>query len=156
GRRGHRLIEAYLSELVSRLHGALGDELLGVYAGGSLALGDYRPGRSDVDVAVVVRERATAARRAAVIDAVRHESLPCPAGVLELVVYRREVAGTPSPDPGFDLNLNTGDGIPLRVDEDAGLVGAHWFAIDRDVLARHGRALYGPPPDEVFAPIPRE
>ena len=37
-----------------RLRDVLGDELLGVYAGGSYALGAYEPGRSDIDVNAVV------------------------------------------------------------------------------------------------------
>ncbi|MFN8200506.1 MAG: hypothetical protein U0R72_19585 [Nakamurella multipartita] len=44
----------YLSELARRCTGLLGPELLGVYAGGSLALDGYQAGRSDIDVAVLV------------------------------------------------------------------------------------------------------
>src|SRR3954454_8894976 len=46
---------AYLFELVERAQATLADDLVGVYAGGSWALGGYEPGRSDLDVAVVVR-----------------------------------------------------------------------------------------------------
>src|SRR5215211_567999 len=47
---------AYLKEIARRLSAILGEALVGVYAGGSYALGGYEPGRSDLDVAVVVRE----------------------------------------------------------------------------------------------------
>ena len=52
---------AYACEVASRLHALLGDELAGVYGGGSLALGDYRAGRSDLDIAVVCRDELTRA-----------------------------------------------------------------------------------------------
>jgi hypothetical protein len=41
-------LDGYLAELTRRLRDVLGDELLGVYAGGSYALGAYEPGRSEV------------------------------------------------------------------------------------------------------------
>ncbi|MEU3157756.1 nucleotidyltransferase domain-containing protein [Streptomyces griseoincarnatus] len=47
-------LRAYLEELVRRTSAVCGDRLLSVLAVGSLALGDYRHGRSDVDVTVVV------------------------------------------------------------------------------------------------------
>src|SRR5436305_14912527 len=46
-------IDAYLEEVAGRLMTVLGDDLVGAYAGGSIALDEYLPGRSDVDVAVV-------------------------------------------------------------------------------------------------------
>jgi len=47
-------VAPYLDELAARTQRVLGERLVGVYAGGSLALGGYEPGRSDIDVAVVV------------------------------------------------------------------------------------------------------
>ena len=37
-----------------------------------------------------------------------HDSLPCPARGLELVVYSEHVAGEPTAEPGFELELHTG------------------------------------------------
>lgn len=48
---------AYLEELACRIAESTGDELVGVCVGGSFALGDYEPGRSDLDVAAVVESR---------------------------------------------------------------------------------------------------
>jgi hypothetical protein len=139
-------VGAYHRELVSRLRAILGDDLVGVYAGGSFALGDYRHGTSDLDVAVVVRARLDRETKDAVVDALRHESLPCPARGLELVVY--------SPEPGFELNLNTGARMDFRAEVAPGSEW-HWFPIDRAILRQSGVALAGPPAQEVFAEIPR-
>jgi hypothetical protein len=151
----HAAEDRYLGAAAVRLRAALADALVGVYVGGSYALGDYLPGRSDLDVAVVVGEPLTAELQSAVVEQLRHESLPCPARLLELVVYRLDTARSGAPSAEFELNLNTGPGLRASArgagDEEA---GTHWFAIDRSVLSQAGRALWGPAAGEVFAPIP--
>ncbi len=148
-------IAAYERELVDRLRRTLGAELVGVYAGGSLALGDYEHGRSDVDVAAVVRGPLEHERKRAVVAAVRHEALPCPARGLELVVYSAAAVRTTGAEANFELNLNGGAAMAFRADLAPG-DERHWFALDRSVLAQHGIALLGPPANEIFTPVPRE
>jgi hypothetical protein len=148
-------IAAYGRELVERLRQALGDELVGVYAGGSLALGDYEHERSDIDIAAVVRRPLDRRRKEAIVAAVRHEALPCPARGLELVVYAEDAARTSTVGAGFELNLNTGAGMTFRADLEPG-EETHWFAVDRSILAGHGVALFGPPARAIFAPIERQ
>jgi predicted nucleotidyltransferase len=147
---------AYLDELTARLRAVLGDDLVGIYVGGSYALGAYESGRSDLDVAALVRGPLSAGAVDAIVAALRHESLPTPARKLELVVYDTRAAQSSSVRPSFELNLNTGAREPLRADTEPQPGEEHWFAIDRSVLASHGVALYGPPAAEVFAAPPRE
>jgi hypothetical protein len=147
---------AYLDEVVRRLQELLGPELVGVYAGGSWALGGYEPGRSDLDVAVVVRRPLTEEVAKRLVAELRHEVLPCPARGLELVVYTKRAAGTPTVEPGFELNLNTGRGLMFRADREPQPGERHWFAIDRSVLSEHGVALFGPPAADAFRPIAPE
>lgn len=142
----------YLDELVARLRTALGADLVGVYAGGSLALGGYDERRSDVDVAVVTRGAPVRAAKEKLVASVRHESLPCPARGLELVVYTAESAGLATPAAGYELNLNTGRAMPFHVSFAPGDRQAeHWYGIDRAVIHEHGRALLGPPAARVFS-----
>jgi hypothetical protein len=94
----------YLKELAARLHAAAGEELVGVYVGGSVALDAYDIGRSDLDVAAVVRFAAPRKLKDAIVDAIRHESLPCPARGLEFVLYRLGATCEPPTDAGFELN----------------------------------------------------
>ena len=147
---------AYLTELAIRLRRVLGGNLVGVYAGGSYALGGYLAGRSDLDVAAVVRGRLARKAVDEVVAAVRHEALPCPARKLELVVYTEDAARSPSPEADFELNLNTGADEPFRLDTTPQAGESHWFAIDRNVTAANGVALYGPPAGEVFTAPRRE
>ena len=149
------LITAYDEELLARLEAALGRALVGLYAAGSWALGDYVHGRSDLDRFAVVETPLDEGRKQAIVEAVRHESLPCPARGLELVVYARDAVAAASSDAAFDLNLNTGRGMPLHVAFGPAGEPRHWFVIDRAIAREHARALLGPPARDVFAPVPR-
>ena len=147
---------AYLDQLVARLHIALGEDLVGVYAGGSLALGGYAERRSDVDVAAVTRRALSEGNKGEIVASVRHESLPCPARGVELVVYTANAVGTPTPEAGYELNLNTGREMRFHVSYAPGDGQAeHWYGIDRAVVREHGRALLGPPAARLFAAAPR-
>ena len=150
-----QMLDEYLAELTRRMHERLGDALLGVYAGGSYALCAYEPGRSDIDVTAVIAEPLAPAAKRELVAALRHEALPCPARGLELVLYPLATARSGGGEPGFDLNLNTGAQMDFRVDETPGDIEGFWFAIDRAILRDHGVALHGPPPADLFAPIPR-
>jgi hypothetical protein len=146
----------YLARVRDRLREVLGEHLIGVYAGGSYALGGYLHGRSDLDLAVVVLSPLSPELGEAIVSELDHDALPCPAPCLELVVYLEATARSGSPASDFELNLNTGRDIPLSVQRGSasGDVGGHWFAIDRSILSQAGIALIGEPAGDVFAPIP--
>jgi aminoglycoside adenylyltransferase-like protein/nucleotidyltransferase-like protein len=141
----------YLSSLRSRLQGLLGRDLVGVYVGGSFALGDYRRQASDLDLTAVVSAPLSDELRQQVVERLRHESLRCPARGLELVIYRRETASSGSITADFELNLNTGSQLPLRIDSRAAPGEGHWFPIDRSMLSQAGIPLFGPPAGEIFS-----
>jgi Aminoglycoside adenylyltransferase, C-terminal domain len=148
-------VTAYDGELVARLAAVLDQALVGLYAAGSWVLGDYVHGRSDLDRFAVVEAPIDGERKQAVVDAVRHEALPCPARGLELVVYARGAVAAASSDAAFELNLNTGPRMPLHVAVDPAGEPRHWFVIDRAIAREHARPLHGPPARELIAPLPR-
>lgn len=150
------VVSTYLAALAARLGDVLGDTLVGVYAGGSYALGGYEAGRSDLDVAAVVRAPIGRPVAEAIVDAIRHEALPCPARGLEFVVYTLDTTREPTIEAGIELNLNTGAAMPFRADFGPDTVEPFWFPIDRSILAQHGVAISGPPTEEVFTDLPRE
>jgi hypothetical protein len=116
---------------------------------GSWCLGDYVPGVSDLDVAVVVDGPPPD------LGGVRHEALPCPARKLELVVYRAEEAASPSRSLRFELDLNTGPGGERLLTE-LGDEPGHWYLIDLAIAHEHGESLSGPPAAEVLGEPPRD
>ncbi|SCG68876.1 nucleotidyltransferase [Micromonospora halophytica] len=150
-------VRCYLDDLVGAARDVLGVELVGAYAAGSVGLDAYQPGRSDVDVALVVVDRLDVVRRRELVARLRHEALPCPARGLELVVYTRAVAGSGTPEPGFEVELNTGARMPFRATlhpaDRPAADGRFWYGLDRSILHQNGYALLGPPATEVFADL---
>jgi hypothetical protein len=148
---------AYLELLTERTRTLLGPDLVGVYAGGSIALDAYQPGRSDIDVAIVCAHALDVATKRAIIAELRTESLPCPARGLELVVYRTEVAEAATAEPGFEVELNSGPHMPFRATfagaDRSAADGTFWYAIDRSILAERGHCLSGPPASAVFRSV---
>ncbi|SCG40658.1 nucleotidyltransferase domain-containing protein [Micromonospora coxensis] len=153
----HPTVRRYLDDLVDAARDVLGDDLVGAYAAGSVALDAYQPGRSDVDVALVVADRLDVARRRELVARLRHEALPCPARGLELVVYTRAVARSGTAEPGFEVELNSGARMPFRATLDPAdrpaADGRFWYGLDRSILHQTGYALLGPPAVEVFADL---
>ncbi|MET8558775.1 aminoglycoside adenylyltransferase domain-containing protein [Streptomyces sp. NPDC004959] len=147
-------VRPYLRELVRRTRAVCGPRLTGVVAVGSLALGDYRNGRSDIDVTVVVEGSPDTKVLRELADVLDHRRLPCPATGLELVVYPADFACTPSGEAGFLLDLNTGSQLPGRAAFDTAGTPSFWYVIDRSVAHQDGIALYGPPASEVIAAPP--
>lgn len=147
----------YLEALTERTQLLLLSDLVGVYAAGSLALDAYDHGRSDIDIAIVCEAELRQATKEAIVAALRHESLPCPARGLELVVYRRAVAGAAGREPGFEVELNTGPRMEFRATYSGAdrreRDGTFWYAIDRSIVAERGLALLGPPAPAIFASV---
>jgi hypothetical protein len=140
----------YLAELTSRLGAARA-----VYLVGSGATGSYEPGRSDLDVMVVVDAPLTDAERRGIVERCSHDALPCPARKLELVVYTREQVGAPRRDQPWELNLNTGAAEPLHAGADPAAEPWHWFVLDLAQAREHFAALHGPPAPELIGEVPR-
>ncbi|MET8320887.1 nucleotidyltransferase domain-containing protein [Micromonospora sp. NPDC005189] len=150
-------LQRYLDDLVDAARDVLGADLVGAYAAGSVGLGAYQAGRSDVDVALVSAGPLTEATKRALVERLRHEALPCPARGLELVVYRRAVAVSGTPEPGFEVELNAGSGMPFRCTLDPAdrpaADGRFWYGLDRSILHQSGLPLLGPPAGEAFADL---
>ena len=119
-------VETYLEALVERLRSGLGDRLVAVWLIGSGGMGAFRPGESDLDVAVVVSGPPVE---------VEVRDIPVPATKLEIVFYDRDLRVLLDPNPGS---------------------GDHWYVIDLAVAREHGWALLGPSPSELIPEIARE
>nr|WP_276514826.1 nucleotidyltransferase domain-containing protein [Nocardia transvalensis] len=130
--------------------------MISVFANGSVALGDYRHGRSDVDLTVVTDPDLPEAALRELAEALAHPALRCPAAGLELVVYDSGFAARASDQAGYRLNLNTGPLLPARADLDPSRSPSFWFVIDRAIAYQSGHLLYGTPVRQVLAPPTRQ
>ena len=77
-------VQLYLDRVVSTLREHLGAELVGVYLHGSLAMGAFDPGRSDVDILAVCTGPLSAQRRVGLGAALAGIPRPRSVGDLEL------------------------------------------------------------------------
>lgn len=136
------------------LANALDTELIGAYFVGSVALGGYTSGVSDLDIAAVCESPLSEAQKRRSASAVLEASGGCPAHGLELVVYRADVVGSPD-GSGFELNVNAGPRMPTLVQLTASDQPGFWFVIDRAVAHRSGATIIGLPASSVFAEVPR-
>jgi hypothetical protein len=148
-------VAAFGGKVVDALRSVLGDELVGVWFVGSVALGGFVPSESDIDVAAVSAAQLPDTTRHATVDALVGILNGCPARGLEFSLYRRAVASAPSDGAGFEVNVNGGPRMErvTRVTAD----GQHgfWYVLDRAIAHRSGVTLYGPPAESVFADIGR-
>jgi len=84
--------------------GALGEAVAGVILHGSLTLDDYLPGRSDVDLLLVVDDPLTDAQLDALAEAVAGHRPRAP-GPVDLRLITRQVAASPTPAPPLEAYL---------------------------------------------------
>ena len=142
-------------QIVDGLARTLGTDLVGVYFVGSVALGGYVPGESDIDIAAVSDSALTDALRQSVAAAVVDVSATCPARGVEFTLYRREAAGSRPSGADFEVNANGGPRMPTAVHLDSTSEPGFWYVLDRAIAHRSGLAISGPPSREIFADVPR-
>jgi hypothetical protein len=116
---------------------------------GSLTLGDYLPGRSDVDLLAVVDHPLDDARLDALTRAVAEQAPPAR---VDLRVVTRQVAATPTPAPPMEayLELTPGSGVQVERRHP----GERDLVVEFSVCRAHGRSLVGAPPAELIGQVP--
>ncbi len=142
------------AEAVAReAHRALGDSVAGVLLHGSLALGDFVPGRSDIDLLVVVDDPLTPAQIAALGEAAGRQASRAP-GPVDLRVVTGEVAAAPTPLPPMEAYLRIRRDREPRVRAEGRHPGERDLIVELSVCRTRGRALLGPPPAELIGEVP--
>jgi Domain of unknown function (DUF4111)/Nucleotidyltransferase domain len=133
--------------------GALGKTVAGVYLHGSLVLDDYLPGRSDVDLLVVVDDPLSDAQLAALTEAAVATHRSRAPGRVDLRLVTRQVAASPTPAPPLEayLRLTPGSGVRL---EERRHPGERDLAVELSVCRAHGHSLLGAAPTELLGEVP--
>jgi len=137
----------YLDRVVATLRDDLGPDLVGVYLQGSLAMGAFTPGRSDIDALAVCERRLSVERSTAIGEALAAIPTPTSGGDLEFTLLPREALSFPGA-PVFEVHVRTHD-EPFVVDGHEP-DGDENLVVDAAMTRARGRSLYGPEPEEVF------
>jgi Domain of unknown function (DUF4111)/Nucleotidyltransferase domain len=120
---------------------------------GSLTLDDFRPGRSDLDLLLVVERGLTTSEAEALVDLVGGAD-PGPAGGIDLLVVTRATAARPADHPGRELLVGRypGPNDDLEVEGRDDDVPDVWPELS---MARAtGRALVGAEPRSFMGEVP--
>jgi hypothetical protein len=145
------LVRAYTGLVTEAVTQTLGSDLMGVAVTGSLALGDFIPKFSDIDLIAVTSQPLSQYALRDLPARIDDDVLPCPAVSLDLLVFTSEqVLALPSPY-AFELAITTGDRwglevVPRASDEE--------MLLDVEISRRQGFSVTGLPPEELFAPVP--
>ena len=148
-------VVAYGSEVAASLQEVLGDALDGAYYVGSIALGGYVAGESDLDIVAVSERAISDQEKSSLAEAVFDTTTSCPARGLEFTLYRREVAGSSPVDADFELNVNGGPSMARSIHLESLAEPGFWYVLDRAIAHRCGVVICGPPPVEIFAEVSR-
>jgi hypothetical protein len=144
---GHEVAEVLLS--------VLGEGFVGAYFVGSVALGGYVVGQSDVDVVGVCREEVDELKGAEIVRRVLETTRLCPARGLELTLYRLAAVSATREDAASELNVNGGPRMTQSVQLAPGDEPRFWYVLDRAIAHRYGFPISGPPAETLFSDIPR-
>jgi len=148
-------VAAFGDRVVDVLRSVLDDELVGAWFVGSIALGGYVPGESDIDIKGVCERRVPDDARHVVAAAIVGITAECPTRGLEFTLYRREIAASQPSDAAFEVNANGGPRMDTVVRVTPEGQPGFWYAIDRAIAHRHGVTIAGPPAASIFADASR-
>ena len=122
---------------------------------GSIALVDFQPATSDVDLLVATRSTLSHGRLAELADGVAAVSIPVRG--LEYVVYPLAALRDPAPTPAWELNPMSDRGSPLATRASTrSAEPRYWSVLDLALARQSGLPLVGPAPSALIASIPRQ
>lgn len=144
---------AAAQQLASSCKDPLGTALVSVILHGSLTMGDFQPGRSDLDLLLVVERGLTPAEADALVEMVRAAD-PSPAGGVDVLVVTRPTAERPADYPSRELLVGRwpSTGGELEVEGHDEHVPDLWPELSE--ARAKGRSLLGPKPAEVIGEVP--
>ena len=153
-----REIENVIHDFVERSKDILGDNLVGIYLHGSLAMGCFNPQRSDIDLIIVVNNSLSDSIKREYMEMVVENNAHGPEKGIEMSVVLRNVCKPfiyPTP---YELHFSTGHLDWWKEDPDEYI--HELKGTDKDLAAhftiinKRGKCLYGLPIKEVFGEVP--
>lgn len=143
-----------LNGLVQRLSSVLGDNLIGVYLHGSLAMGTFNPVSSDIDVLVVAKDELGTQTKALLQRDMQLLSKNAPAKGFEMsVIVLDALTHFKYPTP-YDFHFHYSD-APVSPHSEGGKSYDHDLAAHFVTVKERGITLYGEPIKAIFPEVSR-
>lgn len=140
-------------ELAGGCAAVLGSNLCAAVLHGSLTLGDFEPGRSDIDLLLVTGPGGlTQTGRDRVVDVVRRAQLGA-ARAVDLLAVTSCTANAPSRAPASELQVAR---YPHELDVEGANPANEDVAVELSMARAGGRSVVGPPVAEVIGDVPAE
>lgn len=143
------------ARVITSLQATLDDPLVGAYFVGSIALGGYVAGESDIDIIAVCERCVVNEEKPRIASAILDAAMSCPTRGLEFTLYRREVVAREPQSADFEVNANGGPRMDHAVHLAPEREPPFWYIFDRAIAHRCGVRLTGPLPGELFVDVPR-
>lgn len=131
----------------------LGDDTLGVILHGSVVMGGYVPGRSDVDLLVVAANPLVPSRMRTLGGAALAAIGEWPCRVDYRVVLS-SVAASPTPEPPLELWTEADPRLPGGHQIWTGVAGERDLVVELAICRSLGRSLSGAPPGSLIGEVP--
>jgi hypothetical protein len=144
---------AFAERIAAICRQVLGEILASVIVHGSIALDNYTPGHSDIDLLGVVERPLLDPEIASLMRLLAAEDTQTPAPV-DLRVATRATAATPSAAPPMELYVRHRGHAPPDVE--ARHPGEQDLVVELSICRQHGRALLGAEPRAVIGEVPDE
>ena len=145
-------IGAYLSQVAAATRDVLAERFAGMWVVGSLATGDFDPGRSDIDVLAGHTGVLDEPTKDALIGRLSHTALPCPAHGLDFILYPAAELSQPGRAPNYAVSLASG---PDWGDEIGAGGPYRGGLIDLSVARSRGLAVAGRPAAHAVGEVSR-
>lgn len=148
-------VEGFGQRVAVRLARVLDGAVVGAYFVGSVALGGYVPGESDVDILAVSEDAVLGEAKEAIASELLDEAMRCPARGLEFTLYRRQVATSVPRGADFEVNVCGGPRMERMVHRIPDDEASFWYVLDRAIAHHDGVVIVGPPAADAFVDPPR-
>lgn len=139
-------VNVFLNLLLSRMQAILRDKFIGFYLGGSLALGDFNPHRSDIDFVAVTVDELPPEMIAAL--AAMHTRLRATG-----TKWARKLDGSYVPRQVFRHWTADHPPCPFVEDDQFYLTQQGSAVIQRHIIHQYGIAVAGPSPQTLLDPV---
>ena len=154
------MYQELLDRFVKMSRETLGENLVGVYLHGSLAMGCFNPAKSDLDLLLVVEETIADDTKIRFMEQVVELNKEAPAKGIEMSIVKRIVCKPLAYPTPYELHFSIAH-LERFYQSAQGYVD-RFHGTDKDLAAhaaiinRYGMVLYGAPVEEVFGEVPKE